>query len=155
MKANTPPKAEKYSVIIEMIVPGTAAAVAGEGALEMISSDHRVLQKEAELVFVQIPSLQRHASPVLTANVVLSGYQRRDSRNLRRRGQVSLGGPAWLRRADEAAAGEAESIPRSRHSQGAAGGRPDQLVPDASCPDNHSGNPGIVSKKSGRGISPG
>ena len=38
MKVNTPPKAEKYSVIIEMIVPGTAAAVAGEGASQVSCS---------------------------------------------------------------------------------------------------------------------
>ena len=33
MKANTPPKSDRYSVIIEKIVPGTSAALAGELAV--------------------------------------------------------------------------------------------------------------------------
>jgi len=33
MKANTPPKSDRYSVIIEKIVPGTSAALAGEVAV--------------------------------------------------------------------------------------------------------------------------
>ena len=33
MKANTPPKSDRYSVMIEKIVPGTSAALAGEVAV--------------------------------------------------------------------------------------------------------------------------